>query len=161
MKAGLFLVSIVTSLVLFATAYYLSRGSKLKESRTTNFSNFLSKISSHRSRIGSSDPGGTWEGILQRCSNYSKSGISHQQNCEDSLCTKYLSEMDLEVFHQCQKSSIRRFITFLDHQNSSDLSRRLVSCLNKTSADDILATGSCRFMNGEGISYYLNCCPSI
>ena len=99
----------------------------------------------------------SWNSFLKQCSNSSASEDVHKSavrnDCNDQLCTNFLSKSDLNIFRQCQKNSTRRFKRFLGHQESIDMRRQLDACLNRTGSGGVLATGDCRFMKGEGKEY--------
>lgn len=177
MKCGMLLLSVLTSAMLFITTYHLFNGSKLlklKEARPGWIAQFPSKVQSnlnqrsYKSKNSSGAQSETlintsnihsyggqeklWDKFLKGCVNSSKGNTRPllQRNCRDALCTNYLSESDLKIFHQCQKNSTRRFKKFLGHQSNSNVSRRLRSCLSETDTRGVLVTGSCRFMSGGG-----------
>ena len=74
---------------------------------------------------------------------------SSPKQCNNILCTNYLSETDLNDFFSCQRSSTKRYRRFLEHRHSSNDSQGW-NGVKPTSVGGILATGNCSFRNGEG-----------
>lgn len=79
--------------------------------------------------------------------------LNSSKGCNDTLCIDYLSDSDVKFFFQCLKNATRRLKKILEHQNTGSTPVPFLSYfedLGKTGSKGILASGSCRFMNGKG-----------
>ena len=86
--------------------------------------------------------------VGQETGKASKSGP--QRECKDSLCTNYLTPAESNGFFDCQHSSSKRYQRFLDRRQSSNSTKKLIHSLRPTEPGGALATGDCKFKDGQG-----------